>query len=46
MDKIIYATKDECLKAIETVKLFGKEPFPWMIEQLKAFKKLNQPLPS
>ena len=39
MDKIIYATKDECLKAIETVKLFGKEPFPWMIEQLKAFEK-------
>ena len=38
MKEVIYSTKEECLKAIETLKAIGMEPLPWMISQLKAFE--------
>lgn len=38
MNEIIYSTKEECLKAIETLKAIGMEPLPWMLSQLKAFE--------
>lgn len=37
MNEVKYTTKDECLKAIETLKAIGMEPLPWMTAQLKAF---------
>lgn len=39
MSNVIYTTKDECLKAIATLKAVGMEPLPWMLEQLKAFEE-------
>lgn len=39
MNKVIYSTKEECLKAIETLKTIGMEPLPWMVSQLKAFEE-------
>lgn len=39
MNKVIYSTKEECLKAIETLKAIGMEPLPWMVSQLKAFEE-------
>lgn len=38
MAKVIYKTKDECVKAIQTVKALGMEPADWMLEQLKRFE--------
>ena len=38
MNEVIYSTKDECLKAIQTLKAIGMEPLPWMLAQLKAFE--------
>lgn len=38
MNKVVYTTKEECLKAIETLKAIGMEPLPWMTEQLQAFE--------
>ena len=38
MNEVIYSTKDECLKAIATLKAIGMEPLPWMLDQLKAFE--------
>lgn len=38
MNEVIYSTKEECLKAIETLKAIGMEPLPWMVRQLKAFE--------
>ena len=38
MNEVIYSTKDECLKAIATLKAIGIEPLPWMLDQLKAFE--------
>ena len=31
MAEVIYNTKDECLKAIETVKAIGLDPFDWQL---------------
>lgn len=42
MDIVKYTTKEECLKAIETLKIYNIEPFPWIIEQLKAFEKAEK----
>lgn len=39
MNEIIYTTKEECLKAIETLKAIGMDPLPWMLAQLKAFEE-------
>lgn len=39
MKEVIYSTKAECLKAIETLKAIGMEPLPWMLSQLKAFEE-------
>ena len=39
MNKVIYATKEECLKAIATLNAIGMEALPWMTEQLKAFEE-------
>lgn len=39
---VIYSTKEECLKAIETVKVMGMDPLPWMLAQLEAFEKEEQ----
>ena len=39
MKEVIYKTKEECLKAIETLKVIGMEPLPWMLSQLKAFEE-------
>lgn len=39
MAKVIYKTKDECVKAIQTVKAIGMEPTDWMLEQLRRFEK-------
>lgn len=39
MNMVIYTTKEECLKAIETVKVLGIKPSPWMLKQLKDFEK-------
>lgn len=36
---VTYTTKEECLKAIETVKVMGMDPLPWMLAQLEAFEK-------
>lgn len=41
MSKVIYKTKDECLKAIQTVKALGIEPADWMKEQLKRFEEAD-----
>lgn len=41
MTEVIYSTKDECLKAIETLKTIGMEPLPWMLNQLKTFENLE-----
>lgn len=38
MNEVIYSTKEECIKAIETLKAIGMEPLPWMLSQLKAFE--------
>jgi len=38
MNEVIYSTKEECLKAIATLKAIGMEPLPWMLGQLKAFE--------
>lgn len=38
MNEVTYSTKEECLKAIETLKAIGMEPRPWMLSQLKAFE--------
>ncbi len=38
MAEVIYKTKAECLKAIETLKVIGMEPLPWMLQQLAAFE--------
>ncbi|MBO5466229.1 MAG: hypothetical protein J6A02_02155 [Prevotella sp.] len=45
MSNVIYATKDECLKAIATLKAIGMEPLPWMLEQLKAFENSEKEVP-
>lgn len=39
MSEIIYNTKEECLKAIESFKAAGYEPMPWMLDQLKSFEE-------
>ena len=39
---VTYSTKEECLKAIETVKVMGMDPLPWMLTQLEAFEKEEQ----
>lgn len=39
---VIYKTKDECLKAIETLQVMGFEPADWMFEQLKAFEEAEK----
>lgn len=39
---VTYNTKEECLKAIETVKVMGMDPQPWMLVQLEAFEKEEQ----
>lgn len=41
MKKVKYNTKEECLKAIETVESLGLQSPDWMIYQLKAFEKLE-----
>lgn len=41
MAKVTYQTKEECLKAIQTVKALGMEPADWMLEQLKAFEQVD-----
>lgn len=38
MNEVIYSTKEECIKAIETLKAIGMDPLPWMLSQLKAFE--------
>jgi len=38
MNEVIYSTKEECLKAIATLKAIGMDPLPWMVSQLKAFE--------
>lgn len=38
MAEVKYNTKEECLKAIATLKSIGKDPLPWMTAQLKAFQ--------
>ena len=38
MAEVKYATKEECLKAIETLKAIGMDPLPWQLAQLEAFK--------
>ena len=42
MAEVIYNTKDECLKAIETVKAIGLDPFDWQLRQLKAFEEAEK----
>lgn len=42
MKMVIYKTKDECLKAIETLQVMGFEPAEWMLEQLKAFEEAEK----
>lgn len=42
MAEVTYSTKEECLKAIETVKAIGAEPADWMLRQLKAFEDAEQ----
>lgn len=42
MDGVIYSTKQECLKAIETLKAVGMEPQPWMLEQLQAYENAEK----
>ena len=39
---VTYSTKEECLKAIETLKVIGEDPRPWMLTQLEAFEKEEQ----
>lgn len=46
MNKVIYATKDECLKAIATIEALGYEAAPWMLEQLKAFEDAESSIPT
>lgn len=36
---IKYNTKEECQKAIDTVKAMGMEPAQWMLDQLNAFNE-------
>ena len=38
MNEVKYSTKEECIKAIATLKAIGMEPLPWMLSQLKAFE--------
>ena len=38
MAEVKYNTKEECLKAIATLKSIGRDPLPWMTAQLKAFQ--------
>lgn len=45
-NKVIYATKDECLKAIATIEALGYEAAPWMLEQLKAFEDAESIIPT
>ena len=42
MAERIYKTKDECLAAIDALRLAGIEPFDWMLEQLEAFEEAEQ----
>ncbi len=45
MAEVIYNTKSECLKAIESFKAAGVEPLPWMLQQLAqqtAEKRMEQ----
>lgn len=37
--EVTYSTKEECLKAIETLRTVGLGPMPWMLSQLKAFEE-------
>jgi hypothetical protein len=37
-----YNTKQDCLIAIEALEMAGVKPFPWMLEQLKAFEALEK----
>jgi hypothetical protein len=39
MAEVIYKTKEECIKAIETLKAIGMDPLPWMTKQLNVFQK-------
>ena len=42
MNKVIYSTKEECLKAIATIEALGYEAASWMIDQLKTFEETEQ----
>lgn len=42
MAEVIYKTKEECIKAIETVKAMGYEPADWMLKQLEAFENAEK----
>lgn len=42
MNEVIYSTKEECIKAIETLKCIGLEPLPWMLDQLEKFEKAEK----
>lgn len=41
-----YNTKQDCLIAIEALEMAGVKPFPWMLEQLKAFEALEKKMAS
>ena len=38
MEIVVYNTKEECLKAIATLKTIGLEPLQWQLDQLSLFE--------
>lgn len=45
MKEVIYKTKEECIKAIETLNAIGIAPLPWMTKQLKSFEEAERTQP-
>ena len=42
MNEVKYSTKEECIKAIETLKVIGAKPLPWMLDQLEKFEEAEK----